>query len=251
MEQFSRSELYWGKNFQKSLFSRRIAVFGAGGVGGGALEGLARAGIGHFTIVDFDKVSKSNLNRQLVALTSTIGEKKAQVYAKRVMDINPDATVKIVDDFYDAKLNDTVFSEPFDFVVDAIDTLRSKIELICYCHSENIPLVSSFGAGNRVDASKLYCSKLEDVKPCCQFSKNVISKLKKHGVESGIQIVASSESPHSLEKVKNIEQIIKKDGEGVEFTKFTPASTPIVPTVAGFLMANYILNKFLEDFKGN
>lgn len=248
MNKFSRSELYWGEEFQKHLFERSVIVFGVGGVGGGAVEGLARAGVGHFTLVDFDTVSESNINRQLVALHSTVGEKKAKVYTQRIKDINPNAEVKVVDDFYDMALNEELFKEQYDFVVDAIDTLRSKIELVSFCHGKKIPVISSFGAGNRVDATKLYCAKLEDVKPVCQFSKNVIAKLKKHGVQSNVQVIASTEPPKSLKKIETHEVITKQNGEKVEFTKFTPASTPIVPTVAGFLMANYIINKFLEDF---
>jgi tRNA A37 threonylcarbamoyladenosine dehydratase len=218
---------------------RRVAVFGVGGVGGAALEGLARAGIGHFVLYDFDVVSETNLNRQIIALHSTLGAKKVEVAASRVRDINPYANVEVVDGFYDGG----AVSHDFDFVVDAIDTLKSKIGLISYCYENKIPVISSFGAGNRVDASKLYCAQLENVKPTCQFSKNVIAKLKKHGIVDGLPTVASSEAPKSLRKIRNVEKV----GDS-EFVKFTPASTPIVPTVAGFLMANYVLNELLRGF---
>lgn len=262
---FSRNELYWGEDFQEYLKSLKIAVFGLGGVGGFALEALARAGIGHFLIGDFDIVSVSNINRQLAALHSTVGFKKTEVFKERLLDINPLIQVQVYDGFFSENVQNKVFSGIFsvatadvpdsgiDFIVDAIDTVKSKIELIKFAKENDIKIVSSFGAGNRMDASKLFVSDISEIKDMGggkdSFSKNVLHKLKKYaGIENGLTVVSSSEKPHSERKIKTVEHI-EEDGElSVEFTKFTPASTPIVPAVAGYLMANFILKTCYNNF---
>lgn len=251
-ELFSRNELYWGEDFQKFLSGKCVAIFGAGGVGGYAIEGLARAGVGKIILVDFDEISESNINRQLIALHSNIGKKKVFEFEKRLKDINPDIKIKIIDDFYDEEMNYGIFSSDNnfkpDYVIDAIDSLRSKISLITYCVQQNIPLVSSLGAGNRVDGSQIYSERIEDFKPNCQFGRNVIARLKKNNVLRNFIVVSSKEKPHNLKKIENIENIEKKNGEKIEFKKITPASTPIVVAVAGYYLANETLKSFLNDF---
>lgn len=246
---FDRNVMYWGEDFQEFLKSLNIAVFGLGGVGGYALEALCRAGVGSFCIVDFDVVSKSNINRQIIALNSTVGHKKTEVFAKRLKDINPFVNLKIVDDFYDEEYGEKFFDENFDFIVDAIDTLRAKIALLKYCYYHDIKVITSFGAGNRLDASRLRLSDISEITSKCSFVKNVLLRLKKEGIEANLPVVWSDESPKSLQKVKNIEKITKKNGEQIELTKFTPASTPVVPAMSGLLCANYILNYFYKNFK--
>lgn len=246
---FDRNIMYWGENFQEFLKSLNIAVFGLGGVGGYALEALCRAGVGSFCIVDFDVVSKSNINRQIIALNSTVGYKKTEVFTKRLKDINPFVNLKIVDDFYDEEYGEKIFDGNFDFIVDAIDTLRAKIALLKYCYYHDIKVITSFGAGNRLDASRLRLSDISEITSKCSFVKNVLLRLKKEGIEENLPVVWSDESPKSLQKVKNIEKITKKNGEQIELTKFTPASTPVVPAMSGLLCANYILNYFYGNFK--
>ncbi len=248
-EIFSRNEMYWGKDFQDFLKSLNIAVFGLGGVGGYALETLCRVGIGNFYIVDFDTVSKTNINRQIIALNSTVGQKKTSVFEKRLRDINPAVNFKIFDDFYDGTQNEEIFSQNFDFVVDAIDTIRAKITLLKYCCDRKIKLITSFGAGNRLDASRLKVSDISQINSKCPFMRNVILRLKKEGIEANLPVVWSDEKPKILKKVKNIEKIIKNDGVEIELTKFTPASTPVVPAVSGLLCANFIINYFYNNFK--
>lgn len=248
-EIFSRNIMYWGSDFQEFLTSLNIAVFGLGGVGGYALEALCRAGVGNFTLIDFDVVSKSNINRQIIATNSAVGLKKTQVFEKRLKEINTEVNLVIFDDFYDSDKNNEIFSQNFSFVVDAIDTLRAKISLIKYCYDNKINIVTSFGAGNRVDAQRLMVSDISQITSKCAFTKNVLSRLKKEGIEANLPVVWSEERPKSLLKVKNIEKITKSDGTEIELTKFTPASTPVVPAVSGLLCANYILNYFLSDFK--
>ncbi len=241
-EQFSRNELIWGHDFQENLKTKHVTVFGLGGVGSYALESLARAGIESFTIVDFDTVSETNINRQIIALHSTIGQKKTDVFKARLLDINPNIKLNCVDNFYDNRLDEDIFGTKTDYVIDAIDTMRSKIELLVYCYEKKIPVVTSMGAGNRLDPTQLYITDIAELQSTkCTFSKNIIYQLKKKGITSGIPAVASRELPKQLEKVAVLENIKTKDGETFEFSKFTPGSTPFVPAVAGYFMGYWVL----------
>ncbi len=245
---FSRNELIWGKVNQKKLAKKHVTVFGLGGVGGFALESLARVGVCNFTIIDFDKVSESNINRQIIALSSTVGHKKTELFKKRLLDINPQIEVKCIDDFYHENLQSIIFNAHTDFVVDAIDTMRSKISLLEFCVRNNIPVVTSMGAGNRVDPTQLYITDISGIEnKKCTFTKNVLYQLKKRGIESGITAVCSRENPHVEEKISVTENITTKNGENFEFTKITPGSTPFVPAVAGYYMGWYVLDKLLKN----
>ena len=243
---FSRNELFWGEDNQKLLSQKHVAVFGLGGVGGFCAEALARAGVGELTLVDFDTVSTTNINRQLVALHSTVGQKKTYLFEQRLKDINPDIKLNVIDDFYTGNID---FSN-VDFVADAIDTMRSKIELLDTCVKNKIPVISSMGAGNRIDPTQLYIcdiSKIENKN--APFVSNIIYQLKKHGIEKGITVVASREKPFVQEKISANEKIITKDGENIEFTKIIPSSTPFVASCAGIFMASYIVRNFLKEYK--
>ena len=243
-EIFSRNELYWGKDFQVLLKSKHVAVFGLGGVGGFCAEALARSGVGKLTIVDFDEVSLSNINRQIVALNSTVGQKKTELFAKRFKDIYPEIKLNIIDDFYsDGEIN-------ADFVADAIDTMRSKISLLENCIKNKIPVISSMGAGNRIDPTMLYICDIKDIEDKnASFVSNIIYQLKKRGIESGITVVASREKPFVQEKLSQTEYLITKAGEEIEFTKITPSSTPFVASAAGIFMASYIIRQFKKEFE--
>lgn len=241
MEIFSRNTLFWGDANQRNLQSKHVAVFGLGGVGGFCAEALARAGIGALTIVDFDKVSASNINRQLVALHSTVGQSKAKLFEARLKDINPQIKLNIVDDFY---TDEDI--ENIDFAADAIDTMRSKISLLENCIKKDIPVISSMGAGNRMDPSQLYICDISEIEnKNAPFVSNIIYQLKKRGITSGITVVASREKPFSLEKISENEKIVTKSGEKIEFVKIIPASTPFVASCAGIFMASYITRQFI------
>ena len=251
---FSRNELFWGEENQKLLSQKHIVVFGLGGVGGYCAEALARAGAGELTLVDFDTVSKTNINRQLVALHSTVGQKKTYLFEQRLKDINPDIKLNVIDDFYSGCKTSTF--QPFnlsttpDFAADAIDTMRSKIELLETCVKSKIPVISSMGAGNRIDPSQLYICDISEIEnKNVPFVSNIIYQLKKRGVEKGITVVASREKPFVQEKISANEKIITKNGENIEFTKITPSSTPFVASCAGIFMASYIVRNFLKEYK--
>ncbi len=251
-EIFARNKLIWGEDFQKLLNEKHIAVFGLGGVGGFAAEALARSGIGELTLIDFDKVSLSNINRQLIALHSKVGESKALLFQERLKEINPNIKINLYDSFYTAESNETIFSKKIDFVIDAIDTLKSKVQLLEYCHTNRLQVITSLGAGNRIDPTKLKIMDISEMpKQRCSFIKNLIRILDKKNIHEGIIVVVSEEAPHSLSSVKNQETIITKSGDTIEFTKISPGSVPFVPSVAGYYMAYYAVNNFLEKAKSH
>lgn len=243
---FSRNELFWGEENQKLLSQKHIVVFGLGGVGGYCAEALARAGAGELTLVDFDTVSATNINRQLVALHSTVGQKKTYLFEQRLKDINPDIKLNVIEDFYTGNMD----LSNIDYVADAIDTMRSKIELLETCVKSKIPVISSMGAGNRIDPAQLYICDISEIEnKNVPFVSNIIYQLKKRGVEKGITVVASREKPFVQEKISANEKIITKDGENIEFTKIIPSSTPFVASCAGIFMASYIVRNFLKEYK--
>lgn len=240
---FSRNELYWGTDAQKLLAEKHVAIFGLGGVGGFCAEALARSGIGELTIIDFDSVSLSNINRQLVALHSTIGQQKACLFENRLKDINPNININVIDDFFTGNN----YKIEADYVADAIDTMRSKISLIEYCVKNNIPVISSMGAGNRVDPTKLYICDISEIEnKNTPFVSNIIYQLKKRDITEGITVVVSHEKPLSLKKISGTERITTNLGEHIEFSKITPASTPFVASCAGIFMASYIVRDLME-----
>lgn len=247
MSIFSRNELFWGAELQNLLAKKHIAVFGLGGVGGFCAEALARAGIGELTIVDFDEVSESNINRQIVALISTIGQKKTSLFEKRLRDINPDLKLNLITDFYTEKLNNKLLELKPDFIADAIDSMRSKVDLLDWAYKNSLPTISSMGAGNRINPEDLYLCDLSEIKDKnAPFVSSVLYQLKKKGIERGITVVASSEKPFCKEKISTQEKIITNNGEEIEFTKITPASTPFVASCAGIFMASFIVRNLID-----
>lgn len=239
---FDRNELFWGKDFQNSLQQKHVIVVGLGGVGGFTAEALARAGIGKLTLIDFDKVSKSNINRQIIALNSTIGEFKTDLLSKRLKDINPNIKINKITDFYTETMN----LPTCDYIADAIDVLKSKISLLRYCHLNNVPVISSLGAGKRIDPSKLYICDIADIEDRnTPFVSHVLYQLKKLGIEKGINVVASREKPKSSKKILEQERITTNNGEIIEFNKITPSSTPFVAPVCGIMIASFIVQKFM------
>lgn len=244
-EIFSRNILYWGKEFQEDLASKNICILGLGGVGGYTAEMLTRAGVGRLTLVDFDTVSTSNINRQIIALHSNIGKKKTELFTERLKNINPELKITAIDDFYSdtLKLDLTVY----DFVVDAIDSMRSKIHLLETCHKSGVPVISSMGAGNRLDPTQLYICDISGIEnKNAPFVSNIIYQLKKRGIENGITVVASREKPFSQEKITEQEHIETKSGEIIEFNKIIPSSTPFVASTAGIFMAYYIIKELMK-----
>lgn len=248
-EIFSRNELYWGNDAQTLLAGMHVAVFGLGGVGGFCAEMLARAGVGKLTIVDFDKVSASNINRQVIALNSTVGMNKTQIFEQRLKDINPNININVITDFYTEKLNGKLLGAKLDFIADAIDSMRSKISLLEFAYNNHLPLISSFGAGNRINPEDLYICDISNIESKnAPFISNILYQLKKRNITGGITVVTSREKPFVLEKIMVQEKVKTQDGDEIEFNKITPASTPFVASTAGIFMASFIVQNLIRQF---
>ncbi len=238
-ELFSRNEIIWGEEFQKSLSQKCVLVAGLGGVGGYALEAVARAGIGKVKIIDFDTVEKSNINRQIIALNSCIDKPKTELFEIRLKEINPNIQIETFNCFYSKELNDKILNN-VDYIIDAIDTMRYKIELIESAVNCKIPVISAFGAGNRIDPTKLKIVDISEIKnPNCQFSKNIMYQLKKRGITKGVTAVISEEPPL---KPKN--KIVGELPDGSN--KIRVGSCVFVPAVMGYFMGYQVIKDFKD-----
>lgn len=239
MNQFSRTELLFGKEAIEIFQKSRVAVMGLGGVGSYAAEALARSGIGSFLLVDFDTIGLSNLNRQLPALHSTIGKLKTEAMRDRILDINPKAKVEIYSDFCAQESRDFLL-ENIDFVVDAIDSLGPKTGLLESCYRKNIPMISSMGAASRFDPSKI---ELVDISKSriCPLAKKVRKYLHRRGIKSGIPVIYSSEKP--------ISQFDHEAGAEEEWVsgrgrkRGTLGSVVYLPAIMGMWATSYVLRK--------
>ena len=220
----TRSELIIGKDNLDKLKELKVAVFGLGGVGSYCLEALCRTGIGKFIIVDGDVVEKSNINRQIIALSSTLGRKKTEVMAERMSDINPDVEVQSYSLYYEDKSADEVDLKGTDYVVDAIDSVKSKVLLAVVCKRLNIPLISCMGTGNKSDPTLFKVKDIYDTS-YCPLAKVMRRELKKAGIES-LKTVCSEEIP-------------KKSGGVI-------GSLSFVPPVAGMIMAGEVIKDLIK-----
>ncbi|MBQ3108835.1 MAG: tRNA threonylcarbamoyladenosine dehydratase [Clostridia bacterium] len=227
-ERFSRTAMLLGEEAAERLAHAHVAVFGLGGVGGHLVEALARSGIGKLTIFDHDTVSVSNINRQAAALTSTVGQYKADVLKTRCLDINPNMEVTAHKVFYlPENADDYDFSE-FDYVADAVDTVTAKLLIIEKAKEKNIPVISCMGAGNKLDPTAFCVADIEKTS-VCPLARVMRRELKKRGIEN-VKVVYSTEPAISPE-----------GGEKDEFRRQTPGSCAFVPSVAGLIMAGEII----------
>lgn len=192
-ERFLRTSLIFGEDNINKLNKSNVAVFGIGGVGGYVCEALARSGVGKLTLIDGDVVSVSNINRQIIALTSTVGKFKADVMKDRIMDINPDAEVSTINSFLTTENIDSFKLTEYDYVVDAIDDVKAKLALIKFCFDNNIPIISAMGAGNKLDATGFEVSDIFKTS-VCPLARIMRRELKKIGVDR-LKVVYSKEEP--------------------------------------------------------
>lgn len=230
-DQFERTRKIFGEEVMKRLSASTVAVFGVGGVGGYVAEALARSGIGHIVLVDKDEVSLTNLNRQIIALHSTLGKPKVQVMKERIMDINPDAAVDAFQCFFLPENADTFDFSSYDFVVDAVDTVSAKIELILRSQAAGTPVISSMGAGNKMNPALFEVADIYKTS-VCPLARVMRHELKKRGVRK-CKVVYSKEMP----------VVPKTDGSesGVVPKKPVPGSTAFVPSAAGLLIASEVV----------
>jgi len=233
-ERLSRTELLIGSEGIKRLKDSRVAIFGVGGVGGYVCEALVRSGVGSFDIIDSDTVSVSNLNRQIIALSSTVGRPKVEVMKERMLDIAPDAEVNARQCFFlPENAEDFDFSQ-YDYVVDAVDTVKAKIEIIVKATEAGVPVISSMGAGNKLDPGRL---KVADIYKTnvCPLARVMRREMKARGIKS-LKVVYSDESPVSGE--------IKNDSsEGARVV----GSTAFVPAAAGLMIAGEVVRDLIND----
>ena len=233
-DQFIRTKAILGSDKVNSLKDKHVAVFGLGGVGGHACDSLVRMGIGEITIVDNDVVDESNINRQLIALHSTIGQAKVDVMEKRLLDINPELIVHKIQKFYLLGDESIDFSN-FDYVVDAIDTIKGKLGIVYTCKQNNIPVISALGCGNKMDPSKLVICDLYDTfgDP---LAKCMRTRLRDYHIKE-LKVIYSKEAP------LDIIEPFQDDDSG----RHSPGSSPFVPSVAGIMLAHEVIKDLLQD----
>lgn len=241
MNEFSRTELLIGQAALEKLQNSRVAIFGVGGVGGYVCEALVRSGVGHFDLIDNDTVSLTNINRQIIALHSTIGKLKVDVMKERMLDINPDVDVSVHPCFYLPETADQFDFSNYDYVVDAIDTVTGKIEIIVQADAHQVPVISSMGAGNKLNPAMMEVSDIYKTS-VCPLARVMRRELKKRHIKH-CKVVYSKEkaiqpSQASLEKyVADSEENFTK--------KSIPGSTAFVPSVAGLVLASEVIKDLI------
>lgn len=240
LTQFSRTELLLGSEAMDILEKSKVAIFGIGGVGGYVCEALARSGIGEFDLIDNDTVCLTNLNRQIIATRRTVGQYKVDVMKDRILQINPDAVVNIHKCFFLPQNSDDFIFEEYDYVVDAVDTITAKLEIIMKAKENNVPVISSMGAGNKLDATAFKVADIYDTK-VCPLAKVMRRELKKRSVED-LKVVYSEEMPVKLqEQSQSANESIQKKDDDSTLRKAVPGSIAFVPSVAGLIIAGEVV----------
>jgi len=234
INQFTRSEMVMGQEGLEKLKASTVAVFGVGGVGSFSVEALARVGVGHLVLVDFDTVDITNVNRQLHAFPDTVGMSKVALMEKHVKRIQPDIKVTVYEMKYNAETAPQIFDPTWDYVIDAIDMVSSKLDLIQRCSENNVPIISSMGTGNKMDPSKF---EIKDISKThmCPLAKVMRKELKARGVKK-LNVCFSPEKP-----VKPI----SLDQNPENPRKQTPGSMPFVPSVAGMICASKVVRDII------
>lgn len=244
LTQFSRTELLLGKDSMEKLKNSRVAVFGIGGVGGYVCEALVRSGVGAFDLIDDDKVCLTNLNRQIIATRKTVGKYKTEVMRDRILEINPQADVRLHQCFFLPENSDEFPFEEYDYVVDAVDTVTAKIELVMKAQAMNVPIISSMGAGNKLDGSMFRVADIYKTK-VCPLAKVMRRELKKRGVKK-LKVVYSEEMPtRPIEDMAiscRSNCICPPDAEHkCTERRDIPGSVAFVPSVAGLIIAGEVV----------
>jgi tRNA A37 threonylcarbamoyladenosine dehydratase len=234
---FERSMLVFGETGLVSLQRSHVLIAGIGGVGGFVAEALARAGVGSITLLDHDQVSGSNKNRQLVALNSTIGLKKVDVMKERILEINPSCNVEVSYQFIRPEDMETILSPSYDFVVDAIDSLNCKVALVVTALQKGLPIVSSMGAGRRIDPSKIVLADISKTHGCA-LARNMRQRLKKQGIKKGLLTVFSTEIPNAPGPMEAIEGARGRVVNG---------TASYMPGIFGLMLAGKVISLLAES----
>ncbi len=240
LNQFSRTELLIGKEGVEKLQNAKVAIFGIGGVGTFVVEGLARAGVGSFVLVDNDKISLTNLNRQLIAARKTIGKYKVDVMKERILEINPNARVETYKEFYMPNSKQEIIDKTLDYVVDSIDTVTAKIELVMNCNKLGIPIISAMGTGNKLDPTRFEITDIYKTS-VCPLAKVMRKELRKRGIEK-LKVIYSKEEPI---KHKTMENNIEISQEEAQAKRQVPGSISFVPSVAGLMISGEVIKDLI------
>lgn len=252
LNQFSRTQLLLGKEAMDRLADARVAIFGIGGVGGYVCEALIRSGVEAFDLIDDDKVCLTNLNRQIIATRKTVGKYKAEVMKERMLEINPKADIRVHKSFFLPENSNEFNFEEYDYIVDAVDTVTAKIEIIMKAQSLNVPVISAMGAGNKLDPSAFRVADIYDTK-VCPLARVMRRELKKRNVKK-LKVVYSEEKP-----IRPIEDMsiscrtncICPPGAAHKCTerRDIPGSTAFVPSVAGLIIAGEIVKDLTAAYR--
>lgn len=236
LHRFARTELLIGADGVAKLAASTVAIFGVGGVGSYVVEALVRSGIGKLVLIDHDTVSLTNINRQLPALESTIGQAKVEVMRQRILDINPNCQVEAIQQFYDKNQSEALIRSEYTYIVDAIDSITAKVDLIVTAMGKNIPIISSMGAGNKLDPTQF---KVTDISKThiCPMAKAVRKILRDRGVTKGLKVVFSTEIPLTP---------LEPHAEEAGVRRQLPGSISFVPSVAGLFLASAVVNDILK-----
>ncbi len=234
LNRFSRTELLIGKEGVEALSKAKAAVFGVGGVGGYAVEAMARSGVGHFLLVDNDMVALSNINRQIIATEKTVGKYKVDVMKERIEDINPEAEVKVRRCFFLPENSAEFDFSSFSYVIDAVDTVTAKIEIIMKAKEAGTPVISSMGAGNKLDPTAFIVDDIYKTS-VCPLAKVMRRELKKRGIDS-LKVVYSKEPP-----LKPLETESPETEDSPNRKRQTPGSIAFVPSVAGLILGGEVV----------
>lgn len=227
-ETFVRTELLLGTEGLERLEHAKVAIFGVGGVGGYVAEALARSGVGAFVLVDKDVVSQSNINRQIIATTKTVGMSKVQVMKERILDINPEAEVEVRECFFLPETAEEFDFTEYSYVVDAVDTVTAKLELVMRAREAGVPVISSMGAGNKLDPTRFEVADIYQTS-VCPLARVMRRELKKRGIEK-LKVVYSRE-----------EAMTPKELLSDESKRVIPGSVAFVPSVAGLIIAGEVV----------
>jgi len=250
---FSRTELLIGKAALAKLSNSTVVIFGIGGVGSYAAEALARSGIGNLVLVDYDDICLTNINRQIHALHSTVGQAKVEVMKRRILDINPSAQVVAVKEFFSAENAERLLSGKIDYVVDAIDTVSSKVCLAKECLRRGIPLISSMGAGNRLSAANFRVADIAETRGD-RLARAVRRLLRREGITRGIKVVYSTDPvlvPLTSEADCRNNCICPEGDAHCALKRQVPGSIAFVPPVAGLLMAGEVVKDLIAECPRN
>ncbi|MFD2702986.1 ThiF family adenylyltransferase [Paenibacillus shunpengii] len=246
LHQFSRTELAIGPEGLEKLKNSTVAVLGIGGVGSMAVEALARTGVGRIIMIDKDVVDITNINRQIHALTTTIGQKKADLMVDRVKLINPEIDAIALNMFYTEETYEELFKYELDYVLDASDTIIYKIHLIKECMERGIPMISSMGAANKMDPSKFQVADISktSMDPIARVIRNKLRK--EHGIKKGVKVVFSTEQPMKPRQDVT-DKIVPENAPEIRKAKQPPASNAFVPPVAGLIMVSEAIKDLLAE----